>query len=183
MIKFSWYTIPKRITQLITVYQYAVDRFLPISVDKKGFGRYIHFKQGVFVCDEDGGWTRYKPNRKGGHHHRQNYSQCIQCAKSFRKNKGKHNCRHRTKYIYYRFKTKSVNDPRPLKVLKPLGVPYWISGYKHDGNFELAAAIIVCYLPTGTNLAEYWDDAYDIETTPCNVIKYTSRFPKPDWLE
>lgn len=99
---------------------------------------------------------------KGGHHHRRN-------------------CK--TKYIYYRFKTKSVNDPRPLKVLKPLGVPYWISGYEHDGNFELVAAIIVCYLPTGTNLAEYWDDAYDIETTPCNVIKYTSRFTKPDWLE
>ena len=49
---------------------------------------------------------------KGGHHHRRN-------------------CK--TKYIYYRFKTKSVNDPRPLKVLKPLGVPYWISGYEHDG--------------------------------------------------
>lgn len=88
-----------------------------------------------------------------------------------------------TKYIYYFFKTKSVNDPRPLKVLKPLGVPYWISSYEYDTNLEPVAAIIVCYLPTGINLSEYWDDAYDIETTPCNEIKYTSRFPKPDWLE
>lgn len=69
MIKFSWYTIPKRITKLITVYQYAVDRFLPVSVDKNGFGRYIHIKQGVFVVDEDGGWTKCKPNMKGGHRH------------------------------------------------------------------------------------------------------------------
>ena len=69
MIKFSWYTIPKRMTKLITVYQYAVDRFLPICVDKNGFGRYIHIKQGVFVDDEDGGWQRYRPNMKGGHRH------------------------------------------------------------------------------------------------------------------
>lgn len=69
MRKFSWYTIPKRMTKLETVYQYAVDRFLPVSVDKNGFGRYIHFKQGVFVDDEDGGWKRYKPNMKGGHTH------------------------------------------------------------------------------------------------------------------
>ena len=69
MRKFSWYTIPKRITKLETVYQYAVDRFLPVCVDKNGFGRYIHFKQGVFVDDEDGGWQRYRPNMKGGHTH------------------------------------------------------------------------------------------------------------------
>lgn len=69
MRKFSWYTIPKRMTKLITVYQYAVDRFLPVCVDKNGFGRYIHFKQGVFVDDEDGGWQHYRPNMKGGHRH------------------------------------------------------------------------------------------------------------------
>ena len=69
MRKFSWYTIPKRMTKLETVYKYAVDRFLPVSVNKNGFGRYIHFKQGVFVDDEDGGWKRYRPNMKGGHRH------------------------------------------------------------------------------------------------------------------
>ena len=69
MRKFSWYTIPKRMTKLETVYQYAVDRFIPYRIDKSGFGNYIHIKKGTFVVDEDGGWMRYKPNRKGGHRH------------------------------------------------------------------------------------------------------------------
>ena len=86
------------------------------------------------------------------------------------------------KYIHYRFKTKSVNDPRPLKTLKPLGVPYWISGYEQDDNFKPTAAIIVCYLPSDADLSEFWDDAYDVEETPCDEIKYTTRFLKPDWL-
>ena len=69
MKRFSWYTIPKRMTKLETVYQYAVDRFIPYRIDKSGFGSYIHIKKGTFVVDEDGGWTKYKPNRKGGHRH------------------------------------------------------------------------------------------------------------------
>ena len=67
MAKFSWYTIPKRMTKLENVYQYAVDRFIPYRIDKSGFVGYIHIKKGTFVVDEDGGWKRYKPNRKGGH--------------------------------------------------------------------------------------------------------------------
>lgn len=69
MRMFSWYTIPKRITKLETVYQYAVDRFIPYRIDKRGFGSYIHIKKGTFVVNADGGWVRYKPNMKGGHTH------------------------------------------------------------------------------------------------------------------
>lgn len=69
MKKFSWYTIPKRLTKLENVYQYAVDRFIPYRIDKSGFGSYIHIKKGTFVVSEDGGWTKYKPNLKGGHRH------------------------------------------------------------------------------------------------------------------
>lgn len=69
MKKFSWYTIPVKLTDLSTVYQYAVDRFIPLEVDRNGFGRYIHIKKGTFVVDEDGGWMCYKPNSKGGHRH------------------------------------------------------------------------------------------------------------------
>lgn len=69
MKRFSWYTIPKRMTKLVTVYQYAVDRFIPYRIDKSGFGGYIHIKKGTFVVDEDGGWTKCKPNMKGGHRH------------------------------------------------------------------------------------------------------------------
>lgn len=87
------------------------------------------------------------------------------------------------KYTRYLFKTKSVKDPCPLKSLKPLGVPYWISGYELDSNFNTTAAVIVCYLPTDTALSEFWDDAYDVVETPCDEITYTSRFPKPEWLK
>lgn len=76
MIKFSWYTIPKRITKLETVYQYAVDRFIPYRIDKRGFSSYIHIKKGTFVVNEDGGWTKYKPNMKGGHRHNHIYNVC-----------------------------------------------------------------------------------------------------------
>ena len=69
MIKFSWYTIPKRMTKLETVYQYAVDRLIPLEVDRHGFGNYIHVKAGTFVTRHDGGWKRNKPNMKGGHRH------------------------------------------------------------------------------------------------------------------
>lgn len=69
MIKFSWYTIPVKLSDLSTVYQYAVDRFIPLEVDRHGFGSYIHVKAGTFVTRHDGGWQRYKPNMKGGHRH------------------------------------------------------------------------------------------------------------------
>lgn len=82
------------------------------------------------------------------------------------------------KYIRYRFKTKSIDDPRPLKDLKEIGMPYWVSGYTGD----MLAAIIICYLPVGVDLKEYWDDAFEIETNDCNEIVYTDRFPKPTWL-
>lgn len=86
------------------------------------------------------------------------------------------------KYTRYRFKTRSVDDPRPLKPLKPLNVPFWISGYEQDPDFTLKSAIIVCYLPHGTDLHEFWDDAYDVASCDCDEIAYSTRFPKPDWL-
>lgn len=86
-------------------------------------------------------------------------------------------------YIRYRFKTKSVDDPRPLKDLKPIGMPFWISGYSSDKDFNLSAAIIICYLPKNENLKDYWDDAFEIEAQECSEITYTDRFPKPEWLK
>lgn len=82
------------------------------------------------------------------------------------------------KYIRYRFKTKSADDPRPLKDLKEIGMPYWVSGYTGD----MSAAIIICYLPVGVDLKEYWDDAFEINVQECSEITYTDRFPKPNWL-
>ena len=80
--------------------------------------------------------------------------------------------------IRYRFKTKSVEDCRPLVDLAEIQMPWWCTGYAMDGSY----AIIVCYLPELINLKHYWDDAYDIAAERCDKITYSSRFPKPAWL-
>lgn len=86
-------------------------------------------------------------------------------------------------YIRYRFKTKSVDDPRPLKDLKTIGMPYWISGDVIDNRtFSIVGSVIICYLPKGVDLKEYWDDAFDVDAQERSEITYTDRFPKPDWL-
>lgn len=80
--------------------------------------------------------------------------------------------------IRYRFKTKSVEDCRPLVDLAPIQMPWWCTGYAIDGSY----ATIVCYLPNAVRLQHYWDDAYDIESEYRKEITYTDRFPKPAWI-
>ena len=82
------------------------------------------------------------------------------------------------KIIWYRFKTQSVDDYRPLIDLKTIQMPYWCTGFASDDSY----AIIVCYLPKGEDLFKYWDDAYDIQSEEMDEIIYNSRFRKPEWL-
>lgn len=82
-----------------------------------------------------------------------------------------------SKYIRYRFKTKAIDDYRPLKDMKDIQMSWWCSGEGED------YAIIICYLPKEIDLKEYWDDAYDIEEQEREEITYTDRFPKPDWIK
>ena len=79
--------------------------------------------------------------------------------------------------IRYRFKTKSVEDCRPLRDTAEIGMPWWCTGYG-DGY-----AVIVCYLPEWVNLRYYWDDAFDVTQEHQDEIIYTSRFPMPAWLK
>lgn len=83
------------------------------------------------------------------------------------------------KYIWYRFKTKSVEDHRPLLDMKDIGMPWWCTGGAMDGSYD----IIVCYLPKGEDLFKYWDDAYDIDSEERSEITYNDRFKKPKWLQ
>ena len=78
--------------------------------------------------------------------------------------------------MWYRFKTKSVEDYRPLVDMKDIQMPWWCTGSGYD------YVIIVCYLPKNEELEKYWDDAYDVEEKPVSEIKYTDRFQKPEWL-
>ena len=69
MGKFSWYTNPVKVTDYLTVYQYAVDREILIEKRKDGSRSFILVKKGTFITIHDGGWQRYKPNMKCGHTH------------------------------------------------------------------------------------------------------------------
>ena len=80
--------------------------------------------------------------------------------------------------VWYRFKTKAVDDYRPLNDMKDIQMPWWCSGFAMDDSY----AIIVCYLPKGEDLLKYWDDAYDIDSEERAEITYTDRFQKPEWL-
>ena len=69
MRKYSWYTVRVHVTELVTVYRYAVDRYIYLPAGKDGFGSCIHIKAGTFVTRHDGGWQTWRPNMKGGHTH------------------------------------------------------------------------------------------------------------------
>lgn len=80
--------------------------------------------------------------------------------------------------VRYRFKTKAVDDYRPLIDMKSIKMPWWCAGYAGYNSH----VIIVCYLPKGEDLFKYWDDAFSIDKEEVSEITYTSRFPKPSWL-
>jgi hypothetical protein len=80
------------------------------------------------------------------------------------------------KWIRYRFKTKAVDDYRPL--IFSAKYPWWCSGEAADGSH----AVIIAYLPLIERLEKYWDDAFDIEKTEHATIAFTERFPKPNWF-
>jgi hypothetical protein len=69
MKKYSWYTNTVKVTDYLTVYQYAVDREIFLEKRKDGSTSFILVKKGTYVTRHDGGWQRYKPNMKGGHTH------------------------------------------------------------------------------------------------------------------
>lgn len=78
-------------------------------------------------------------------------------------------------WLRYRFKTYSVQDSRPL-LFNPK-YPWWESGYSDEH------ATIIAWLPAGANLYNYWDDAFDVESTEHDKIEFTDRFPKPNYFE
>ena len=81
--------------------------------------------------------------------------------------------------LRYRFKTKAVEDCRPLIDMAVIKMPWWCTGYAGDDSY----AVIVCYLPEDEDLFKYWDDAYGIEKESVSAIQYSDRFPKPSWCE
>jgi len=75
----------------------------------------------------------------------------------------------------YRFRTKALDDYRPL-IFNPK-YPWWCSGTGEDH------AVIIAYLPADEDLLKYWDDAYDVDVEDREEIVFTSRFSKPSYFE
>lgn len=78
------------------------------------------------------------------------------------------------KWKRYRFKTRAVDDYRPLIFNEKY--PWWCTGFNDD------CAVIIAYLPCGEDLYKYWDDAFNIDHTLHNEIEFSSRFPKPNYF-
>ena len=83
------------------------------------------------------------------------------------------------KLLRYRFKSKAVDDCRPLIDMANIQMPWWCTGAAGDGSY----VTIVCYLPESEDLFKYWDDAFDIESEYRDTILYTNRFAKPEWIK
>lgn len=79
------------------------------------------------------------------------------------------------KWNWYRFKTNSIDDYRPL-LFNPK-YPWWCTGYGEG------YAIIVAYLPKDEDLKKYWDDAYSIDVQSKENIEFSDRFQKPSYFQ
>ncbi len=69
-------------------------------------------------------------------------------------------------------------DPRPVSKVWPIKWPYWISGYDSNDNY-----IIIAYVDSKKTLLKLWPEAQNIDMVERDEIKYTSRFPMPDYLK
>jgi len=54
--------------------------------------------------------------------------------------------------------------------------PWWRSGWDSADR-----SILICYLPIGVDLTEFWPDAIDAEGEDADEIVFTSRFARPKW--
>jgi hypothetical protein len=77
------------------------------------------------------------------------------------------------KLLRVRFRSNST-DARPINW--PVKHPYWITGYG-DGY-----TIIVSYADDEKYILENWPEATNLDSVEVDGYKFTSRFPKPDWL-
>ena len=80
-----------------------------------------------------------------------------------------------TNWIRWRFRSKAMDDCRPLIFNK--NWPWWVTGEGED------FVTIVAFLPEGEDIHKYWDDAYDEEWERYDEILYSDRFPKPKYMD
>ena len=77
---------------------------------------------------------------------------------------------------FYIKKSDCDNDYRPVKW--PIKYPYWCSA-ESSNSF-----VLVAYAEDENSIKELWPEAYDINVLEKDTeIRFTLRFPKPEWYE
>ena len=77
---------------------------------------------------------------------------------------------------FYIKKSDCGNDYRPVKW--PIKYPYWCSA-ESSNSF-----VLVAYAEDEDSIKELWPEAYDINVLEEDTeIRFTLRFPKPEWYE
>lgn len=67
------------------------------------------------------------------------------------------------------------DDPKPVKFPPP--GPYWVTGF--DANFSYST--VVTYVKDLGQVKAFWPEAQNILYTEEQSIKYSDRFPRPEW--
>lgn len=72
------------------------------------------------------------------------------------------------------------DDYRPIYEVKDghpgLG-PYWCSGYSFDPD----RSIIIAFVQPEVDVTRYWPEAEDIDPEDPGPIRFSDRFPEPQW--
>lgn len=63
----------------------------------------------------------------------------------------------------------------------PIKHPYWCTGYSYRGDEEYA--VIVAYADDLEYIKTNWPEATEIETVEVDGYIFTSRFPRPEWMD
>jgi hypothetical protein len=71
----------------------------------------------------------------------------------------------------------TAEDYVPIKFPPP--GPYWCSGVVDEDAYRCFH--VVAYVKRLSDLCKYWPEAEDIEFTKEKEIKFSDRFPKPEW--
>ena len=71
-------------------------------------------------------------------------------------------------------------DPRPVKWPPP--GPFWVSGFSVGGRMP-EQVVVIAYVERLEQVREYWPEARIDSFQVVDEVRFSSRFPKPDWWE
>lgn len=75
-----------------------------------------------------------------------------------------------------------LEDPEDYRPVSwPIKHPYWCTGSGEDSDGDFWT--IVAYADSEEEILSLWPEACEIDAEERDEYTFTSRFPRPDWLE